>query len=56
VERKYPARQLEPWAMFREVYAEGAEDGYFANHCSHCGSVQEDLYLHSESQHRNLHL
>jgi hypothetical protein len=50
--------------MFREVCAEGAESGCFANHCPHCGSVQDDLYLHSEPgdaffhipHHRNLHL
>jgi Domain of unknown function (DUF5710) len=37
-------RQLEPWPTFRRV----REGGYFANHCPHCGAVQEDLYLHSE--------
>ena len=26
----------------------GGEENYFANHCPHCGSLQEDLYLHSE--------
>jgi hypothetical protein len=41
-------RQLEPWRTFRESYSEGSQDSYFANHCPHCGAVQEDLYLHSE--------
>jgi hypothetical protein len=37
-------RQLEPWPTFRLA----REAGYFANHCPHCGAVQDDLYLHSE--------
>ena len=41
-------RQLEPWPMFRQVYEEEGQGSYFANHCSHCGAVQEDMYLHSE--------
>jgi hypothetical protein len=24
------------------------EDGYFANHCPHCGALQEDYLLHAE--------
>jgi hypothetical protein len=28
--------------------ANGSKDGYFANHCSCCGAVQEDYLLHSE--------
>jgi len=23
-------------------------DGYYANHCTHCGAIQGDFYLHSE--------
>jgi hypothetical protein len=38
------ARQLEPWPFFRPV----EQEGDFANHCPHCGALQEDLYLHSE--------
>jgi hypothetical protein len=38
------ARQLEPWAFFRRV----EQETYFANHCSHCNALQDDLYLHSE--------
>jgi uncharacterized protein DUF5710 len=42
------ARQLQPWPNFRKVG--GPDDGmsYFANHCPRCGSLQEDMYLHSE--------
>ena len=42
------ARQLERWPLFRQVQSVDEEGGCFANHCPHCGSVQEDLYLHSE--------
>ena len=38
------ARQLEPWPFFKPV----DQESYFANHCAHCGALQEDLYLHSE--------
>ena len=36
--------QLERWPQFRK---ESSED-YFANHCPHCGAVQEDNDLHRE--------
>jgi hypothetical protein len=26
----------------------GSEEGYFANHCPHCGALQEDYLLHAE--------
>jgi hypothetical protein len=42
------ARQLRPWPTFREVHDSDEEARYFANHCSRCGAVQDDLYLHSE--------
>jgi hypothetical protein len=42
------ASQLERWRFFRKVSGEGAEDGCFANHCPHCGAVQEDYLLHAE--------
>jgi hypothetical protein len=42
------AQQLVAWRNFREVYTADGQEGYFANHCPHCGSLQEDLYLHSE--------
>ena len=42
------ARQLGRWPNYRKVIAQNAEDGYFANHCPHCGAVQEDYLLHSE--------
>ena len=25
-----------------------SEAGHFANHCPHCGAIQQDLYLHTE--------
>lgn len=37
-------RQLELWPFFRYV----AADERFANHCPHCDTQQEDMYLHSE--------
>ena len=37
------SRQLQPWPTFRK-----AEEGTFANHCPHCGTIQQDLYLHDE--------
>jgi hypothetical protein len=42
------ARQLEPWPDFRMVADPDSQGGYFANHCGHCGVLQDDLYLHSE--------
>jgi hypothetical protein len=42
------ARQLEGWGNFRKVNAGGGQESYFANHCPHCGSLQDDLYLHTE--------
>ena len=41
-------RQLELWPTFRRTRTRKSETGHFANHCSHCGAVQEDLYLHTE--------
>jgi hypothetical protein len=38
------ARQLEPWGFFKGI--EGGSG--FANHCAHCGALQDDTYLHSE--------
>lgn len=40
------AATLERWRFYRTTT--GPEDGYFANHCPHCGAVQEDYLLHSE--------
>ena len=42
------AQQLKGWPNFRQVYTAGGQESSFANHCPHCGLVQEDLYLHSE--------
>jgi Domain of unknown function (DUF5710) len=38
------ARQLAPWAFFKGIDGERG----FANHCAHCGALQDDTYLHSE--------
>jgi len=41
-------RQLGPWPTFRRIRTRKSETGNFANHCPHCGAVQQDLYLHTE--------
>jgi hypothetical protein len=41
-------RQLAPWPTFRRLSGAEGESGYFANHCSHCGAPQEDMFLHDE--------
>jgi hypothetical protein len=41
-------RQLLPWPTFRRVGGPDGESGSFANHCSHCGMPQEDMFLHDE--------
>jgi len=38
-------RQLRPWASFRMT-----EAGEYANYCSRCGAVQDELLLHSEPE------
>jgi hypothetical protein len=43
-----PARQLRPWPNFKTVGGRNGDASYFANHCPRCGSLQEDMYLHSE--------
>jgi Domain of unknown function (DUF5710) len=42
------AAQLERWRSFRKETGVGSEDGCFANHCPHCGAMQEDFLLHAE--------
>ena len=42
------ARQLEPWPFFKRSEGPDDEAGSFANHCPHCGALQDDLYLHTE--------
>src|SRR5579863_9936622 len=49
------ARQLTAWPNFRKTGDAGTRhqqvhrgDELFANHCPHCGTPQDDLYLHSE--------
>jgi hypothetical protein len=41
-------QQLEPWPNFKKVHSPDLKESEFANHCPHCGAVQDDLYLHSE--------
>ena len=40
-------RQLRPWPNFRKVGK--PDDELVANHCPHCGALQDDLYLHTET-------
>ena len=42
------AAQLGRWPCFKTTEGVGSDPGYFANHCPHCGAVQEDHLLHSE--------
>jgi hypothetical protein len=41
------ATQLERWQFFRRETGAGSEEGCFANHCPHCGAMQEDYLLHA---------
>jgi hypothetical protein len=40
--------QLRAWPNFQRIRNHHEQASNFANHCPHCGSPQEDLYLHSE--------
>jgi hypothetical protein len=42
------AAQLQRWPHFRKAIDGDSEDGCFANHCPHCGALQEDYLLHDE--------
>src|SRR5262249_2870188 len=42
------ARQLEGWPTFRKDEGSDARESHFANHCSHCGALLDDLDLHSK--------
>jgi hypothetical protein len=46
------AAQLARWPTYREVAgeSESEEARFFANHCPHCGAMQEEMYLHSEPE------
>lgn len=39
---------IERWPRYRQGVGEDAEEGVFANHCAHCGAMQEDYLLHAE--------
>jgi hypothetical protein len=41
-------RQLLPWPTFRGLSDAGGESGTYANHCSYCGMLQDDMFLHDE--------
>jgi hypothetical protein len=34
--------QLAPWPSFRNAGGADSDEGHFANHCPHCGAMQED--------------
>lgn len=43
------AKQLHPWPTFHRLGASATEPGGgFANHCPHCGTPQDDMFLHTE--------
>ena len=44
------AKQIQRWPCFRQGAGEDSEEGNFANHCPHCGAIQEDYLLHSEPE------
>lgn len=41
-------RQLARWPSFRFGYSRTERRRYIVNHCTHCGSLQGDYYLHCE--------
>jgi hypothetical protein len=42
------AKLMQRWHHYRKGGDEDSEEGNFANHCPHCGAMQEDYLLHSE--------
>jgi hypothetical protein len=42
------ARQLGRWPTFKKEQGRDGSESRFANHCPHCGALQDDLDLHSE--------
>jgi len=42
------AQQLTPWPHFKKGLSPVRQSTYFANHCPHCSTLQEDLFLHDE--------
>lgn len=42
------AQQLTHWPNFRQGVGEESGEGCLANHCPHCGAMQEDYRLHAE--------
>jgi len=45
------AQQLQAWPIFHRIRTPNGDAGNFTSHCRHCGTPQEDLYLHSEPDH-----
>jgi hypothetical protein len=41
------AKLIERWPHYRQGVGADAEEGNFANHCPHCGAMQEDYLWHS---------
>jgi hypothetical protein len=42
------AKLIARWPCYRQEVGEDAQALLFANHCPHCGAIQEDYRLHSE--------
>ena len=42
------AKLMQRWPYFRKGVGEDSGEENFANHCPHCGAMQEDYLLHSE--------
>ncbi len=41
-------QQLRRWPTFRRIATSDDDLDGFANHCPHCGTPQEDMFLHAE--------
>ena len=44
------AQQLTPWTNFKRGTSPIRQSTYFANHCPHCNTLQEDIFLHDEPE------
>jgi hypothetical protein len=42
------SNELKRWPHFRLSYSRTAEEEYWANHCTHCDTLQGDFFLHNE--------
>jgi hypothetical protein len=50
------ARQLKAWPSFRPGDPQLDEPAGYANYCPHCGSRQDDMFLHSEPDQPFFHI